>query len=105
MLLCLTANDLNFMSRYHATGFGKKAYIRSKIRAFYRQKRLAELIPENENVFAPKIEHSLKIVVKFKGEPQMTLTADLMPWGAWSISPTAIGAKIQQAMIGFKATA
>ena len=90
------------MSRYRASSYGKKAYIASRIRNFYKHKAKAELIPENENVIKPKIRHSLKIVLKFDGEPQMTISVDLTPWGAWSVSPTAIGKKIQQGMIGFK---
>ena len=75
---------------------------REAIAAYYRHKAESALIPENENVAKPKIKHSLKITLKFQSEPQMTLTVDLMPWGAWSVSPTEMGKKIQQSMLGFK---
>jgi hypothetical protein len=91
--------------KYWRTSGYRKAARRRGIEAYYRKKAASEAIPENENVCKPKIRHSLKTILKFDHEPQMTLTVDILPWGGWSISPTAIGKKIQQAMIGYAATA
>lgn len=77
---------------------------RNGIEAYYRKKAASEQIPENDNVINPKIKHDCKIIIKLRGQPQMTLTTDRMPWGGWSVSPTKVGQKLQQVLLGYSAT-
>ena len=65
---------------------------------------MAALIPENKNVFRPKISPDAVVIVKLKGHPQMQFSSYRTPWNGWTISPTLAGQKIQQAMIGYGAT-
>jgi hypothetical protein len=92
------------MARYKSSSYGKKAYISSKIRNFYRHKAAAELIPENSNVFVPKVKADAVIIIRLRGHPQMQFSSYRTPWNSWTISPTLAGQKIQQAMIGYAAT-
>ena len=88
------------MSRYRANTFGKKAYIASKIRNFYRHKQIAALIPENENTFNPeKPSADAVVIIRIKGQPQMQFSTYKDPWGGWSISPTLAGKKVQQVLM------
>lgn len=87
------------MSRYRSTTYGKKAYIASKIRAWHRHEQAAELIPENEHVFLPKIKPDATIIIRLKGQPQMQFSTYRTPWGSWSISPTLAGKKVQQVLM------
>ena len=92
------------MARYHSTSYGKRAYVASKIRNFYRHKQAAALIPENKTVFAPRPKADAVIIVRLKGHPQMQFSSYRTPWNGWTISPTLAGQKIQQSMIGYGAT-
>ena len=76
-----------------------KAFVRAKIRAFYSHKAAADLIPENENVFKPKISPDAVVKIKLKGQPQMQFSTYKTPWGSWTISPTMAGKKVQQVLL------
>ena len=91
------------MSKYRSAGYRKSAR-GSKIRAWLHHKQMAALIPENKNVFRPKISPDAVVIVKLKGHPQMQFSSYRTPWNGWTISPTLAGQKIQQAMIGYGAT-
>ena len=90
------------MARYHSTAYGKKAYIASKIRAWARHKELSSLIPENKNVYHPKISADAVVIIRLKGQPQMQFSTSRTPFG-WTISPTLAGQKVQQVLLNFKA--
>ena len=66
------------------------AYVKSKIRHFYRRKELAALIPDNQNVFKPKISADAVVKIKLKGQPQIQFSTYRTPFG-WTISPTLAG--------------
>ena len=96
------------MSNYRSTRYAKMAQAirREGIAAYYRHKAATELIPENENVFVPpKREPDVKVTIKFRGEPSMSFTSTLAPWGGWLVSPTLAGKRLQQEMIAFGETA
>lgn len=88
------------MSRYRASTFGKRAYINAKIRNFYSRKQAAELIPENDHVFKPRMPKAdAVIIIRLKGQPQMQFSTYRDPWGGWTISPTLAGKKVQQVLL------
>jgi hypothetical protein len=84
------------MSRYHSSGYKNRK--QQRIAAYY-QRKAAELIPENSNVFRPKISPDAVVIVKLKGHPQMQFSSYRTPWGGWTISPTLAGQKVQQVML------
>lgn len=86
------------MARYKSTTW--KAMIRRQnIEAYYRHKAATELIPENENVFKPKIQADAVVIIKLRGQPQMQFSSYKTPWGGWSVSPTLAGKKVQQVLL------
>ena len=72
---------------------------RHNIEAYYRHKAEAELIPENENVFKPKIQADAVVIIKLRGQPQMQFSSYKTPFGGWTISPTLAGKKVQQVLM------
>ena len=91
------------MSGYRSSAY-RESVRQQKIRAYYRKKESAALIPENENVFRPRISPDAVVIIRLKGHPQMQFSSYRTPWSGWTISPTLAGQKIQQAMIGYGAT-
>ena len=87
------------MARYKSSSYGKKKYVAAKIRAYYRHKEAAALIPENENIFRPRVSADAIIKIQLKGQPQMQFSTYKDPWGGWSISPTLAGKKVQQVLM------
>jgi hypothetical protein len=86
------------MSRFHSSTW-KAAIRRGSISAYYRHKAEAELIPENENVFRPKIRPDAVVTIKLKDQPQMQFSTYKLPNGEWTISPTLAGKKVQQVLL------
>ena len=86
------------MSNYRSASY-RRAVQAQNIRAYYRRKAASELIPENENVFRPKISPDVVVVIKVKGRPQMQFSSYRTPCGGWSISPTLAGRKVQQVLL------
>ena len=87
------------MSRYKS-GSWKAAKRRQGIESYYRKKAAAELIPENEKIFKPRLPSAdAVVIIRIKGQPQMQFSTYKDPWGGWTISPTMAGKKVQQVLM------
>lgn len=86
------------MSGYRSTGFNKRKYVEQKIRAWIHHKQMAELIPDNENVFKPRIKADAVIIIRLRDQPQMQFSTYRTPFG-WTVSPTLAGRKVQQILL------
>ena len=85
------------MSRFNKASY--KAMIRRQnIESYYRHKSAAEAIPENENVYRPRIHADAVVIIKIRGQPQMQFSSYKTPFG-WTISPTLAGKKVQQVLM------
>lgn len=56
------------------------------------------MIPENDNVFRPKIQADAVVIIKLRDQPQMQFSTYKTPFG-WTISPTIAGKKVQQVLL------